>query len=184
MAKNTQSMHGIRSNHYPVAEWRRFPTTSREHWKKIAWASTRIDLSNKECLDQSDVLRISFDYRASLVALEEQWKDHPFCQRSSSVMMIPLSKRTTLLYSLAGAAEWILRWGGSWDFFDFWGGSDRFFLRFCWEKKVFSAIFFKVGGLKPPPAPPLPPPMLAGIGFLLLLVVCLWLSVRFKVLRN
>ena len=51
-------------------------------------------------------------------------------------------------------------WGGG------GGGSDRFFPRFCWEKKVFCAVFFKVGGggAEALPAPsPLLAPMLTRV---------------------
>ena len=44
-------------------------------------------------------------------------------------------------------------------FFQLLKGSDRFFVRFCWEKKGFSGNFQKLRGS----SPPLPPPMLENM---------------------
>ena len=52
---------------------------------------------------------------------------------------------------VSGAAEWILRWGAHDIFFNFLRVSGRFFVRFCWEKKVFCESFQKLRRLKPPP---------------------------------
>ena len=52
--------------------------------------------------------------------------------------------------------------GDSWHFFNFFGAQTGFFVRFCWEKKVFSENFQKLRVLKPP-SPPLPPSMLYRI---------------------
>ena len=50
-------------------------------------------------------------------------------------------------------------WGAHDVFFNFGEAETLFFVRFCWEKKVFSENFQMLRGLKPPPPPPAPPPL-------------------------
>ena len=72
----------------------------------------------------------------------------------------PVSLGNRRACSNAGAAEWILRWGGSWHFFQLFGGFRSFFREILLGEKSIFWKFSKVEGAQAPPAPPpLPPPM-------------------------